>query len=263
VLSKSKLQQILALKQKKIRERWGQFLIEGFRLCEEALQSDFEIHACFCQKENLKPEAFERVDKLAAKKKIEIIDIDAADVNRIADTVHSQGIFCIVRQKQYSLDNFLAENPAFLLLIDAGQDPGNVGTLIRTADWFGFNGVILGKDSVEPYNAKVVRATMGSFFHLPVFSDVDLSTFLAILKRKNFQTISADVHGKKFYHQLRYSAPLALILGNENQGISREISRAADYQIRIPAFGRAESLNLAQAGAVIMSQIRISEAKEQ
>jgi len=258
VLSKSKLKQILGLKQKKIRAREQLFLIEGLRLCEEALQSDFEIQSCLLDRGSTTSETSEHISQLADRKNIEIIDIDRDDVRKIADTVHSQGIFCIVRQKRPSPENFFKEQPSFLLFIDAGQDPGNVGTLIRTADWFGFDAVFLGKGSVELFNDKLIRATMGSFFHLPLFPEVILSDMLPILKEKQFSIFSAEVGGEKFYHQIRYSTPLALILGNENSGVSDKISRYIDQRIQIPAFGKAESLNLAQAGAVIMSQIRIS-----
>ncbi len=262
MLSKSKIKKIIALKQKKIRNQQGQFLIEGIRLCEESLISDFRVIEFFYQKETIQPEHLKKLLELAEKQKAAIHEIDAADTKQLADTVHSQGIFCIVQMSEDSAEEFLQKNPGYLLLIDAGQDPGNVGTLIRTADWFGFDGVILGAGSVDKYNSKVIRSTMGSFFHLPIISNVDLTDLLQTLKQKNFQIISADVRGDTFFHQHNYASPLALVLGNENRGISEEVSHLVDFRIRIPSFGKAESLNLAQAGAVIMSQIKIKDFVE-
>ena len=257
MLSKTRLKKITALKNKKTRDKQNLFLIEGFRLCEEAIQSDFQVHNLFVNPEAVSSANYEKLIQQASQKGIKITEIDNADVKQLADTFHSQGIFAIIEQRSLPFESWLSESIQFLVIIDAGQDPGNIGTIIRTCDWFGIDAVVLSKGSVDLYNPKLIRSTMGSIFHLPVFENVDLTTTLPLLKKKGFTVYGADVQGNVYFHQVSYKPPLAVILGNENKGIDRKLFQHIDYAIKIPSYGKAESLNLALAGAVIISRIVI------
>ena len=257
MLSKTRLKKITALKNKKTRDKQNLFLIEGFRLCEEAIQSDFEVHNLFVNQEAVPSANYEKLIQQASQNGIKITEIDNADVKQLADTVNSQGIFAIIEQRSLPFELWLSESIQFLVIIDAGQDPGNIGTIIRTCDWFGIDAVVLSKGSVDLYNPKLIRSTMGSIFHLPVFENVDLTTTLPLLKEKGFTVYGADVQGNTYFHQVSYKPPLAVIMGNENKGIDSKIFQHIDYSIKIPSYGKAESLNLALAGAVIISRIVI------
>ena len=254
MLSKSHLKKITVLKNKKFRDQKKQFLIEGLRSCLEALQSDFIVETLlFNPKNNF--QNFNDLINLALKKNIELVEITEKDAKELADTVHSQEVFCVVQQKQFSTDSILKNRNEFIVIIDSGQDPGNMGTLIRTCDWFGVNAIFLSSGNVELFNPKVVRSTMGSIFHVPVVEGVDLNLFLPRIKKGGYHIFAADVKGQSFYHQVNYEKPVALILGNESRGISKNIFQFVEKTIKIPAFGKAESLNIGSAGAVLLSHI--------
>lgn len=254
MISKSRLKDILSLKSKKFRTQKNLFLIEGYRLCQEALHSDFKIETLLYNPDMLTSQKVNAISRAAQKQNVEIIEIEKTDVNRLAETVHSQGIFSIVHQKKYNLDSILNKGNELIVIINAGQDPGNVGTIIRTCDWFGAHAIFLTTGTVELFNPKVVRATMGSVFHLPIFEAIELHDLLPILKNWDYHIFGADVNGEFFYHQIEYPTPLALVIGNENRGIDKNVQHF-DRTIKIPSHGKAESLNMAVAAAIIISRV--------
>jgi TrmH family RNA methyltransferase len=194
---------------------------------------------------------------LARKRDAEVIEINESEVKALSDTVHSQGVFCVVRQKQFDIEFLMQKKPNFIVMVEAGQDPGNLGTLIRTCDWFGVDAIILSTGNVDLYNPKVLRATMGSIFHVPIIENINLHLFLSEIKKMGYHVFAADVGGGLPYFQAEFIKPVALILGNENRGISKENLQLVDKTICIPAFGKAESLNLASAAAVLIGHIRL------
>lgn len=255
MLSKAKLKKFTALKTKKFRSEYSQFIVEGLRSCEEALYSDFEIETLLYGSGHLTEKKIDDLIFLAREKKIPTFEIDETAVNQLNETVNSQGIFCIVNKKNLLVEEIFTKNFNFLVVVDSGQDPGNLGTIIRTCDWFGVNALVLGTNTVELYNPKVIRSTMGSIFHIPVYEEINLEYFVTKLKKQNYQIYAADINSDLNYHQIKYDFPLTLILGNENSGISSQLLKLSDFPIKIPASGKAESLNLASAGAVIISRI--------
>jgi TrmH family RNA methyltransferase len=255
MISKNRIKDIRALKQKKLRDQKKMFLIEGVRLCLEALQADFIVETILVSDENISSPQSKQILDLAHQKNVEIIEIEKAEVAKLAETVHSQGIFGIVEQRPYSLDKVLNKSNRLILIIDSGQDPGNVGTIIRTCDWFKIDAVLMSSGSVELFNPKVVRSTMGSIFHLPICENVELHEALPRLKQLNYQIYAADVRGAFFFHEIEYQFPAALIIGNENRGLDSRLFAHIDKTVAIPSFGKAESLNMATAAAIIMSRM--------
>lgn len=262
MISKNRLKDILSLKHKKFRDQTKQFLVEGIRLCEEALRSDFKMKTLLISSDSLLSQQIESIVQLARQKRVEIVEIREADVTKLADTVHSQGIFAVIRQNGFYLDSILTNKNKLIILIDGAQDPGNVGTIIRTSDWFGVDAILLGAGSVELFNPKVVRSTMGSIFHLPILEEVAIELVLPRLKELGYQILAADVRGEFLYHRMHYRFPAALIIGNENTGISKTLIPYLDYAISIPGRGKAESLNMALAAAIIISRISIESEPE-
>ena len=256
MLSKARLKKFSWLKKKKRRWLTKLFLVEGWRSCHEALTSDFVVETLLfhspADRENIST-----LIELAQKKGCEIFEISATEAKALSDTIHAQGVFCVVRQRQIAEESLLASEPDFMVLVDAGQDPGNVGALIRTCDWFGVQAVILSQGNVDLYNSKVLRATMGSIFHLPIIENVKLDLFLSEIKKRGYHIFAADVAAKTPYLKIDFKKPVALILGNENRGISQPTLQLVDTTICIPAFGLAESLNVAAAGAVLISHLRL------
>lgn len=243
------------MKHKKGRAEQGLFLIEGLRLCEEALSSDYTLEMLLVCHHHLDKSAARAVLELGRERQVEIVSINAAMAERLADTVHSQGIFGIVRQQQVPLERLFDRSIRFLVIVDTGQDPGNVGTIIRACDWFGVDAVVLSAGTVELYNPKVVRATMGSIFRVPVFENIPLESALPAIKQRGFQIFAADAKGQQLYHRVHYELPLALIIGNENRGLDRKLEAYVDHTVAIPRHGQAESLNMALAAGIILSRI--------
>lgn len=255
MLSRSRLKNILSLRYKKFRKEHQLFLIEGFRLCQEALQSDFIVETLLINPDILSPVEFDAMIQLAQSRHIEIVEIKQNDVKRLAETVNSQGVFCIVQQRWVDGETILDKKNQLLVIIDAGQDPGNIGTIIRTSDWFGVDAILLSRATVELYNPKLVRSTMGSIFHVPIIPDVDLQLLLPQLKQSGCHIFGCDVKGEFNYNQIDYPRPTALVFGNENVGISPALYHYFDKTVKIPCYGRAESLNLATAAAIIISRV--------
>ncbi|MDZ7332597.1 MAG: RNA methyltransferase [candidate division KSB1 bacterium] len=255
MLSKARFNYILSLKRKKYRETHRKFLVEGYHLCTEAIRSDFEVETLLIAPELLAKEKYTDLLNLASLKAIKVEKIEALDVRKLADTVNSQGIFAIVEQKKFHLDDVIRSGFEFGIVIDAGQDPGNLGTIIRTCDWFGVSAIFLGKGTVELFNPKVVRSTMGSIFHLPIVEQLDLCDWLPRMKQLGYSIFGADVNGTYAYHQVTYPRPLLMVIGNEHHGIRPKLYPYFDKLVKIPSYGKAESLNMAVAAALIISRI--------
>ena len=255
MISKARLKNLLALKYKKFRNEQKLFLIEGYRLCQEALRSDFTIETLLINPGILSPQKLDKIVQLARQKQIEIIEIQQSEIKQLADTVNSQGTFCVVNQKKYERDAILKKDIQLIVIIDEGQDPGNVGTIIRTGDWFGIDAIFLSQGTVELYNPKVIRSTMGSIFHLPIIPEIDLKILLPQLKKPGWHIFGSDINGKYNHNQIDYPRPTALVFGNENTGIKSELFKYFDKTVKIPSYGKAESLNMALAAAIIISQV--------
>ena len=254
MIAKSRLKNMLALRYKKFRDEQNLFLIEGYRLCQEALQSDFKVETLLIHSDSLSPENLNEITKLAQYKQVEILEIQQSEVKRLAETVNSQGVFCIIQQKKIELDTVLNKDNQLIVIISEGQDPGNVGTIIRTCDWFGITAIFLSKGTVELYNPKVIRSTMGSIFHLQIVEQVELDNLLPRLSQMGYHIFGTDVNGQYNYNQTNYPRPLALVIGNENKGINNNLFKYFDRTIKIPSYGKAESLNMAVATSIIISR---------
>ncbi|MDR1214201.1 MAG: RNA methyltransferase [Propionibacteriaceae bacterium] len=182
--------------------------------------------------------------------------IGSTELAGLADTVHSAGLVAVCWHRPGDLGQVLAAGPKLVVVCAEARDPGNVGTIIRCADAFGADAVILTEGSVDPTNAKTVRASAGSVFHLPVVAQVGLDQALAGLRQAGLKLLAADAAADLDLDQLAaeggLSGPVAWLLGNEARGLSEAARRASDQLVRAPMWGRAESLNLAAAAAVCL-----------
>ena len=173
----------------------------------------------------------------------------------VSDTKTPQGILCVVNQKEYDLETVLnIENPHFMVL-DNLQDPGNLGTIVRTAEAAGVDAVFVSKESVDIYNPKTIRSTMGSIYRMPVIYIEDLLELLDIFKQKGIKSYAAHLEGKNSYDKEDYQSGTAILIGNEGNGLRKEISNSADIWVRIPMEGKVESLNAAIAASVLMFEV--------
>ena len=254
-LSKEKLKQILKLKTKKGREKEERFLIEGLRLCEEAFFSDWEVELLLFPSEYVQFLKTKKLMREFLKEKREIFILSNQDMKKLTDTKTPQGIFAVVSKKEFTLDKDFLKKVSLLVGLDNIRDPGNLGTIIRTADSAGVDGVLLSTGCVELYNPKVIRATMGSIFHLPIIDKIELKDIIPELKSSGFKIFASEVREGEDFTKIKYPEKICLLIGSEATGISKEILGLADERIKIPIYGKAESLNASVATGILLYEI--------
>lgn len=254
VLSKARFQSLQRYSHKKVRIADGAFFVDGWRWLAESLASSGVLQCVIAVPGAARTDAEQRLLETALAKAEEFHEALPEQVAKLAGTVSSSGVVALVNWSPSKFPDFLARvvqpGSGLVAVLDSVSDPGNVGTLVRTGDWFGARGVLFGSGSVEPSNPKVVRSTMGSLFHLPIATSGNLAENLAELRRSGFVTVGAVLDGEDSM-DFRWPGRVALVVGNEANGISAEVVAEIDHGVRIPSFGRAESLNAAVAFAVL------------
>lgn len=245
-----------SLKQKKYRDESGLFLLEGIRLVEELVQSDWQMSFAFVTPELASTDRGRHLI-IQLEEKGPLYQISIAMMAKVCDTKNPQGVVAVAKQQLADFDELLAKiqldlgkSKSLLLLADGIQDPGNLGTLLRTADAAGCHAVIL-IDAVDVFNPKVVRASMGSLFHLPVIvTSEELS--LAWLAEHQIPLYGTSLEESVLYYDVDWRQAACIIFGNEGQGVRTELLQRCKQNIHIPLLGRAESLNVSSAAAVIL-----------
>jgi len=240
-----------SLKQKKFREQTGLYLAEGIRLVEEAVESNAPIEEVLLSGD-IDGGKFDKILNGAVSMGAKLYEVNESVLEHVSDTQSPQGVIAVLRKTEGDVNAFIAnkEQPLYLVL-DAIQDPGNLGTMIRTADAIGATGILLGKSCVDLYNPKVVRATMGSLFHLPIFT-ADLAQLLPALKERGVNIVGTSVDAEQAVYQSNLTGATALVIGSEAHGLTPDIQALVDTQVVLPMPGRAESLNAAIAASVVL-----------
>lgn len=227
---------------RKERDKTGEFIIEGYHLVEEAIKQKQHVLTIMLSDTSEIPANWD-VDNL------EIVEINDVIKKELAETEHTQGIFA--HCKQQAVSEQVQQKWNRLLLIDAVQDPGNIGTMIRTADAAGIDAVILGKGSADAYNPKTLRSAQGSHFHIPIVKG-DLQDWVNELKNRQVTVFGTAFENSTPFHQVEKSDSFALIVGNEGSGINKELLEQTDQNIIVPLLGQAESLNVAVATGILL-----------
>jgi len=243
MLSKSQIGFIKSLHQKKYRKENGIFIIEGIKSIVEFIESSYQIHSIYylAQYQSLLP-------NLPAN--IKLFEVNNAELDKISTLQTPQGVLALVHIPKTSSLDVSSLKGSFSLVLDGVQDPGNLGTIIRTADWFGFKQIICSHNTVEIYNPKTVQATMGSLSRVNVYYE-DLSV---LLKGINVPVFGAVLNGTSMY-ETKWGKEGVVILGNEGQGITPEIINLITNPVTIPRVGGAESLNVAISAAILCADI--------
>lgn len=254
------IKRLHALLDRKGREEAGSFLIEGAHLVEEALHSGAEITTLLYDSEREWDAGCRRALENSGQQ-IQVIAANAAVLAKLSETKSPQGIVAVVKKSRHSWEEWLKNQlqsceDILLLYLDEIQDPGNLGTILRTAEAAGVNGVVLGKGSVDLYNGKVVRATMGALFRMPVFTRPLPQTAEEWKVQGGRVFISSLSERSRSYDEVDYRGKTAIVIGNEGRGVSREMIELADLQVHIPIYGQAESLNAAVAAGLFMYEAR-------
>jgi len=230
------------LEKRKIREKEGKFVVEGEHLVEEA--GDKLIHLIYS--------ADLPVVKKAASKGIPAFKVSKKIFGFLTSVETPQGVLAVVKKPEYALKIILKKPDPLIVFCVEIQDPGNLGAIIRSADAVGAAGVLLSKGTVDLYNQKVIRSSMGSIFHLPVLEVGEAGEEAEKLKAKGLKLIAADTSGKKNYWEAGYGGATAILVGNEGAGLPQNILGICDEVVKIPMPGRAESLNAAMAASIIL-----------
>ncbi|WP_446899847.1 TrmH family RNA methyltransferase [Clostridium sp. LBM24168] len=253
IKSRSNLQikEVKKLKDKKYRDHKGEFLVEGFRFVEEAVKSKFKISMIF-----INEDLSDKWKEYLKSKNINIsFDVKVyytlPDIfNTISSTDNSQGIIAVVKNTNLKME----KKDGFYVLADKIQDPGNMGTIIRSAHASGALGVILTKGTVDVYNEKTLRSTMGSIFYMPVLQDYDFK-IVKSLKEDGFRIVAGTIDASMNFYDVDLKSKVILAVGNEGNGLSNEVKNMADVKVKIPMPGNAESLNASVAVSIMMFEV--------
>lgn len=238
-------------KNTRTRREQNAFVTEGRKMFEEARELGIVIRAYVSES---------YLDELTISEKdyfetTEYETVSDKVFREVADTMTPQGILAIVKKPSYSLDDFIKNTTSHLLLLEDLRDPGNLGTLLRTAEGAGMTGVIMSKETVDLFNPKVVRSTMGSIFRIPFLYVEDFQNILRTLQNKGFSIIATDLQSKQNFTEELYPDKSAVIIGNESKGISDITRKQADILVHIPMCGKLESLNASVAGGLMMYEL--------
>jgi len=255
--SKAQLRLWVRLDKAKVREETGLFLAEGFKIVQALLDSDWKIQALLILEE--------KEDRWAAFCRTLPISLPCYGLAQrewkgLTQDVSPEGIMAVgIMPPGLQLSDMMAKaDKGPLMLLHEINNPGNLGTLVRTAHWFGFSGVVLGQGSVDPLNPKVIRAAMGSLFHVPFLAGVNLRELLPRIKEK-FHVVGSSVRTGNIPHPC--SGETALLLGSESHGLPDDLLQMIDEQWHIPRRGGGESLSLPQAAAILMYEcVRVASS---
>lgn len=265
--SNAQIKELAKLQKKsRLRDERGIFLVEGPRMVEEIPKE--RIERLYIS------ESFERKNPAYIRELGVPAEVLSDTVfSYVSDTKNPQGILAVVKRLEYTMEDVLGKNASkceeksgekeknpenhqirvpHVIVLDNLQDPGNLGTIFRTAEAAGTTGILLSSDSVDVYNPKVIRSTMGAVFRMPFFYVKDLPAAVKSLSSQGIRTYAAHLNGKNAYDEEDYTKGCAFLIGNEGNGLRDEVSECADCLIRIPMCGKAESLNAAVAAAVLM-----------
>lgn len=241
------------LKKSKERRKQKVFVAEGTRMVQETPRE--LLQAVYVSEGYAKNPQFEKLCRQFQSCVPDIVYEVMSDsvFQRVSDTQTPQGIMAVVKQPSYQLEELVRGEDTMLLVLDSIQDPGNLGTMIRTGEGAGITGVIMNPSTVDLFNPKTVRSTMGSMYRVPFYISQDLIHILKELKEKNhIEFFAAHLDGTAMYDAFDYRGPCGFLIGNEGNGLSDEVARCANQFIRIPMEGKVESLNAAVAASLLM-----------
>ena len=243
------IKHIKKLKEKKYREEYHEFIIEGAKMIEEAINENANIKSIIvcddCKTQSAIPN--ELMYEIAKKN---CIYVDQKIFSTITDVINPQGIMAVVEKSDNKAQEIDYTQDVYLIL-DNIQDPGNIGTILRTADSLDIKQIIVSKGTADVYNLKVVRSTMGAIFRVKVIEVEDLTKVIKEMKKRKIEVCATDLRTDKSIYDIDYNKT-AIIIGNEANGVSEKVLEESSTRIKIPMLGKTESLNAAVATSVIL-----------
>lgn len=242
------IKNIRKLKDKKYRDTANQYMVEGIKLIEEALEEGAKIDKIVVCEECVKDSTLEQ-NLLYEIAKYDCIYVNEKIFSTLTDVTTPQGILAVINKE--SSEESIDYNQEMIVILDGIQDPGNLGTILRTVDSVGFNQIIVSSNTADAYNPKVVRSTMGAIFRVKVIESSDLVQTIKNIKKHRFKILATSLQNEKSIFDVDYTKK-AIIIGNEANGVREEIIAVSDMQAKIPMIGKTESLNASVATGVIL-----------
>lgn len=244
-----------SLLKSKNRQKESKYIIEGYRILTLAIECNADLDYVFINETFEDKEEHKNFLDILKNKNIKIFRTTNKIFKELIDTENTQGILGVVRFKAKKIEHNINCENKFVLILDRIQDPGNMGTIIRTADAAGVDAIIVLKGCVDIYNPKVIRSTMGSIFDMNIIHCTQ-EECLNELRNKNFKIVSSYLNTDNYYHETKYHEKTALVIGNEANGVNDELIKESDILVKIPIYGNAESLNAAISSAILMYEIK-------
>ena len=241
------IKHIISLQQRKYRQKFGEYTVEGIRAVTDIGKKDFLRSILI--RESKRSELEPLVQKGFTVSSVYVVQDPIFD--KVDNTVNGQGVVAIVSKPKYDMESIHIDDGLYITL-DGVQDPGNLGTIIRTAVAAGVKGIFLMKGTVDPFNDKTVRSTMRALHKIPLYEDITLSMLHDIVAESNMTTYVTALENSEHYHSVNYAKRTMLVLGNEGNGVTPEVMNLCTNRIMIPMYGDIESLNVSVAAALCM-----------
>lgn len=248
MLTANQIKQFASLKQKKYRLEHSRYLIEGFHLIEECLKSQHELEYIILR-EGADLQGHAEILKMISQNKTIVEPLPVKQFNKLIETESSQGIVGVVKRPAYGS---AIPGGNIIIALDKVSDPGNLGTIIRTAYWFGVKDIILSEDCADPYNPKVIRSTQGGVFHVNLFEDTELAAEFKKLKQDNYKIYLFALESEKFLEQISGNNKSVLVFGSESRGISNDLLNEGFETVKIKGNSDSESLNVAISAGIAL-----------
>lgn len=242
------IKHIIKLKEKKYRKEYNEYLIEGVKIVEEAIEENAKIKQIIISQEAIESELVQKHLKEKLQK-IDYIQVPSNIFKLISEVEKPQGVLAIIEKEKQKEDIDYGQD--IILALDDIQDPGNLGTIIRTADSVGLNQILISKGTIDPYNPKVIRSTMGAIFRVKIIECENLGQTLKNIQKNNYQIVVTDLNTDKSIYDIKMQNKV-IVIGNEANGVSKEIKEKSDIKAIIPMLGKTESLNASIATGVIL-----------
>lgn len=251
-MTNSKIKQAAGLQNRKKREKEGLFVAEGIRLAEMAVESSWNmVYALYMPDMGKQPRGQALLERLEHDG-CPLYEVPGTVYRKASGTDTPQGILLVMEQQRYSLSELPVREAPLYVILDGVQDPGNAGTIIRTADAAGADAVILLRGTVDVFGEKAVRSSMGSLFHIPVCMDVAAEDLLDFSAQRNMELLSAalDEHARPYWER-DFRPGCAIVFGNEGSGVTDSLLARTEH-LYIPMYGRAESLNVGSSASILL-----------
>lgn len=251
----SRVKYVKKLARRRFRDREGKFVLEGFRAVEEVLKLSGTVEFILFSPSARATSRGEQLFAAAREAGIAAVEVAENIMRDLAGTETPQGVLAVVCRREVSLDDILSTSPSLLVLVDGVQDPGNLGTIVRTSAGAGAQGLILLPGTVDLYNPKTLRSTMGNIFKLPVVMAGQRSEVLKKIRNAGLELVVGDPRAEKAVFEIDLTGPVVIAVGNEARGVQEDILMHSRHRVHIPMSAGVDSLNVAVAAGIMLYEV--------